>query len=245
MDDNQNEWGDEETLDTKKFRVSYLQDFLAVLQAVTRSAVAQRGRALGKQQNRFPFRARSVLLTSSKSCFPNLLGWQTHPLWLAGFSVAAQLPPRVFFVCFSWCSSPFVLPQFEEQAMLPDSDDQTDHRQWTQQHLDAADLRISSMAPTPPQGEIDADCMDVNVRGPGKADSLPWLIRNPRRLPADGQSQTDLPSSVPNAPVPTLSAPCHSHCSLLCIARLLFCMRETLTNFAFRTISVFDHREGN
>uniref|UniRef100_A0A8B9EVS5 Neurogenic locus notch homolog protein 1 n=1 Tax=Anser cygnoides TaxID=8845 RepID=A0A8B9EVS5_ANSCY len=53
-----------------------------------------------------------------------------------------------------------------EQAMLPDSDDQTDHRQWTQQHLDAADLRISSMAPTPPQGEIDADCMDVNVRGP-------------------------------------------------------------------------------
>uniref|UniRef100_A0A8B9IRF4 Neurogenic locus notch homolog protein 1 n=1 Tax=Anser cygnoides TaxID=8845 RepID=A0A8B9IRF4_ANSCY len=75
MDDNQNEWGDEETLDTKKFR-------------------------------------------------------------------------------------------FEEQAMLPDSDDQTDHRQWTQQHLDAADLRISSMAPTPPQGEIDADCMDVNVRGP-------------------------------------------------------------------------------
>ncbi|KAH0615455.1 hypothetical protein JD844_004706 [Phrynosoma platyrhinos] len=75
MDDNQNEWGDEETLDTKRFRV-------------------------------------------------------------------------------------------EEQAMLPDMDDQTDHRQWTQQHLDAADLRISSMAPTPPQGEIDADCMDVNVRGP-------------------------------------------------------------------------------
>uniref|UniRef100_A0A8C4WJN1 Neurogenic locus notch homolog protein 1 n=1 Tax=Gopherus evgoodei TaxID=1825980 RepID=A0A8C4WJN1_9SAUR len=56
--------------------------------------------------------------------------------------------------------------RFEEQAMLPDMDDQTDHRQWTQQHLDAADLRISSMAPTPPQGEIDADCMDVNVRGP-------------------------------------------------------------------------------
>ncbi|KAL8174551.1 UNVERIFIED_CONTAM: Neurogenic locus notch protein 1 [Gekko kuhli] len=54
----------------------------------------------------------------------------------------------------------------EEQAMLPDMDDHTDHRQWTQQHLDAADLRISSMAPTPPQGEIDADCMDVNVRGP-------------------------------------------------------------------------------
>uniref|UniRef100_A0A8D2LRZ6 Neurogenic locus notch homolog protein 1 n=1 Tax=Varanus komodoensis TaxID=61221 RepID=A0A8D2LRZ6_VARKO len=54
----------------------------------------------------------------------------------------------------------------EEQVMLPGVDDQTDHRQWTQQHLDAADLRMSAMAPTPPQGEIDADCMDVNVRGP-------------------------------------------------------------------------------
>lgn len=48
-----------------------------------------------------------------------------------------------------------------------DLDDQTDHRQWTQQHLDAADLRIPSIAPTPPQGEIENDCMDVNVRGPG------------------------------------------------------------------------------
>uniref|UniRef100_A0A8C1PHJ8 Neurogenic locus notch homolog protein 1 n=1 Tax=Cyprinus carpio TaxID=7962 RepID=A0A8C1PHJ8_CYPCA len=43
---------------------------------------------------------------------------------------------------------------------------QLDHRQWTQQHLDAADLRLNSMAPTPPQGEIENDCMDVNVRGP-------------------------------------------------------------------------------
>uniref|UniRef100_A0A9J7ZWX9 Neurogenic locus notch homolog protein 1 n=1 Tax=Cyprinus carpio carpio TaxID=630221 RepID=A0A9J7ZWX9_CYPCA len=41
-----------------------------------------------------------------------------------------------------------------------------DHRQWTQQHLDAADLRLNSMAPTPPQGEVENDCMDVNVRGP-------------------------------------------------------------------------------
>lgn len=45
--------------------------------------------------------------------------------------------------------------------------DHTDHRKWTQQHLDAADLRIASIAPTPPQGEIENDCMDVNVRGPG------------------------------------------------------------------------------
>lgn len=56
--------------------------------------------------------------------------------------------------------------QFDEQAIL-EADDQTDHRQWTQQHLDAADLRIPSIAPTPPQGEIENDCMDVNVRGPG------------------------------------------------------------------------------
>lgn len=80
-----------------------------------------------------------------------------------------------------------VVPQFEEQAMLPDTDDQTDHRQWTQQHLDAADLR---MAPTPPQGEIDADCMDVNVRGPGKALCLLFLARLRSSLPVDGQSQS-------------------------------------------------------
>lgn len=45
--------------------------------------------------------------------------------------------------------------------------DQADQRKWTQQHLDAADLRMASIAPTPPQGEIENDCMDVNVRGPG------------------------------------------------------------------------------
>uniref|UniRef100_A0A673LH75 Neurogenic locus notch homolog protein 1 n=1 Tax=Sinocyclocheilus rhinocerous TaxID=307959 RepID=A0A673LH75_9TELE len=53
----------------------------------------------------------------------------------------------------------------EEQAML-DLDHQPDHRQWTQQHLDAADLRIPSIAPTPPQGETENDCMNVNARGP-------------------------------------------------------------------------------
>lgn len=76
--------------------------------------------------------------------------------------------------------------------MLPDTDDQTDHRQWTQQHLDAADLRISSMAPTPPQGEIDADCMDVNVRGPGKVTPFPSALlgREAEILPYLLQSQT-------------------------------------------------------
>lgn len=55
-------------------------------------------------------------------------------------------------------------------------DDQQDHRQWTQQHLDAADLRIPSIAPTPPQGENENDCMDVNVRGPGKATILERIL---------------------------------------------------------------------
>ncbi|KTF83165.1 hypothetical protein cypCar_00027824 [Cyprinus carpio] len=55
--------------------------------------------------------------------------------------------------------------RYEEQSIL-DMSGQLDHRQWTQQHLDAADLRLNSMAPTPPQGEVENDCMDVNVRGP-------------------------------------------------------------------------------
>ncbi|XP_074839313.1 neurogenic locus notch homolog protein 3-like, partial [Carettochelys insculpta] len=48
-----------------------------------------------------------------------------------------------------------------------DAEDPVDCRQWTQHHLVAADIRMPpSMALTPPQGEFDTDCMDVNVRGP-------------------------------------------------------------------------------
>lgn len=101
--------------------------------------------------------------------------------------------------------------------MLPDTDDQTDHRQWTQQHLDAADLRISSMAPTPPQGEIDADCMDVNVRGPGK-DPLHLctgcqLMSNPPSAPAGEQ---------PHSPTCPLLE--QSHCHKFCTTGLLLCV---------------------
>lgn len=80
------------------------------------------------------------------------------------------VPPNLSTVIFimyavdtdtNWC-----VFQFEEQAML-DLGDHTDHRKWTQQHLDAADLRIETIAPTPPQGDIENGCMDVNVRGPG------------------------------------------------------------------------------
>ncbi|XP_072925215.1 neurogenic locus notch homolog protein 3 isoform X3 [Hemitrygon akajei] len=55
----------------------------------------------------------------------------------------------------------------EEPTSLSDNEDAVDCRQWTQHHLAAADIRMPpSMALTPPQGEFDSDCMDVNVRGP-------------------------------------------------------------------------------
>lgn len=58
--------------------------------------------------------------------------------------------------------------QVEEPSILSDGEDAVDSRQWTQHHLAAADIRMPpSMALTPPQGEFDSDCMDVNVRGPG------------------------------------------------------------------------------
>ncbi|XP_045145629.1 neurogenic locus notch homolog protein 3 [Echinops telfairi] len=47
------------------------------------------------------------------------------------------------------------------------AEDTVDCRQWTQHHLAAADIRVApAMALTPPQGDVDADGMDVNVRGP-------------------------------------------------------------------------------
>lgn len=49
------------------------------------------------------------------------------------------------------------------------AEDTVDCRQWTQHHLVAADIRVApAMALTPPQGDADADGMDVNVRGPGQ-----------------------------------------------------------------------------
>nr|XP_047911729.1 neurogenic locus notch homolog protein 3-like [Anser cygnoides] len=55
--------------------------------------------------------------------------------------------------------------QVEEGGAEPQ--DPVDCRQWTQHHLVAADIRMPpTMALTPPQGEFDSDCVDVNVRGP-------------------------------------------------------------------------------
>lgn len=57
--------------------------------------------------------------------------------------------------------------QAEAEALLSE-DDPIDRRPWTQQHLEAADIRRTpSLALTPPQAEQEVDVLDVNVRGPG------------------------------------------------------------------------------
>lgn len=68
--------------------------------------------------------------------------------------------------------------QAEDEALLSEEDDPIDRRPWTQQHLEAADIRRTpSLALTPPQAEQEVDVLDVNVRGPGQ---------HPRRPPAPG-----------------------------------------------------------
>lgn len=62
-----------------------------------------------------------------------------------------------------------------------EAEEAVDCRQWTQHHLVAADIRVApAMALTPPQGDADADGMDVNVRGPGESRCS---SRNPCRVP--------------------------------------------------------------
>uniref|UniRef100_A0A8C5KFT1 Notch 2 n=1 Tax=Jaculus jaculus TaxID=51337 RepID=A0A8C5KFT1_JACJA len=54
-----------------------------------------------------------------------------------------------------------------EDEVLLSEDDPIDRRPWTQQHLEAADIRRTpSLALTPPQAEQEVDVLDVNVRGP-------------------------------------------------------------------------------
>lgn len=78
-------------------------------------------------------------------------GVQTVPLSLS------QLFVRTWSLCL----------QVEEPGA--GAEDAVDCRQWTQHHLVAADIRVApAMALTPPQGDVDADGMDVNVRGPGQ-----------------------------------------------------------------------------
>lgn len=69
--------------------------------------------------------------------------------------------------------------QAEDQALLPEGDEQIDQRQWTQQHLEAADVCGStSLALTPPQADQEVDVLDVNVRGPGQYSVCPCLLRS-------------------------------------------------------------------
>lgn len=89
--------------------------------------------------------------------------------------------------------------QAEDEALLSEEDDAIDRRPWTQQHLEAADIRRTpSLALTPPQAEQEVDVLDVNVRGPGQHLSLPpstchacpWLCVVPEFAPLG-----DMPSA--------------------------------------------------
>lgn len=71
--------------------------------------------------------------------------------------------------------------QAEDEALLSEEDDPIDRRPWTQQHLEAADIRRTpSLALTPPQAEQEVDVLDVNVRGPGQhLQASPFPLRMP------------------------------------------------------------------
>ncbi|KAL7828969.1 hypothetical protein SRHO_G00326030 [Serrasalmus rhombeus] len=53
-------------------------------------------------------------------------------------------------------------PRLEDKPLLPVGVDAgVDRREWTLQHRKAADITL-----TPPQADVDMDCLDVNVKGP-------------------------------------------------------------------------------
>lgn len=85
--------------------------------------------------------------------------------------------------------------QAEDEALLSEEDDAIDRRPWTQQHLEAADIRRTpSLALTPPQAEQEVDVLDVNVRGPGQH---PQASPFPPAMPAFGSVlRLFLPHSV-------------------------------------------------
>lgn len=81
-----------------------------------------------------------------------------------------NIPRALTVTCWIfWINCSFAVPQAEDQALLPEGDEPIDQRQWTQQHLEAADVCGStSLALTPPQADQEVDVLDVNVRGPGQ-----------------------------------------------------------------------------
>uniref|UniRef100_A0A3Q2YYI3 Notch C-terminal domain-containing protein n=1 Tax=Hippocampus comes TaxID=109280 RepID=A0A3Q2YYI3_HIPCM len=56
---------------------------------------------------------------------------------------------------------PAKIPRNEDKPLLMCSDGGVDRREWTLQHRKAADVIL-----TPPQADVDTDCLDVNVKGP-------------------------------------------------------------------------------
>lgn len=81
--------------------------------------------------------------------------------------------------------------QAEDQALLPEGDEQIDQRQWTQQHLEAADVCGStSLALTPPQADQEVDVLDVNVRGPGQYSKCPCVLPASHRPPLSSMTGT-------------------------------------------------------
>uniref|UniRef100_A0A3B3ZAP4 Uncharacterized protein n=1 Tax=Periophthalmus magnuspinnatus TaxID=409849 RepID=A0A3B3ZAP4_9GOBI len=64
--------------------------------------------------------------------------------------------------------------QTEDKPLLPIAmDGGVDQRQWTLQHRKAADITL-----TPPQADMDTDCLDVNVKGPGFTPLMLASLRN-------------------------------------------------------------------
>lgn len=71
--------------------------------------------------------------------------------------MAASASGLTLFVPFQQ----MITPQMEDKPLLP-MDGAVDRREWTLQHRKAADITL-----TPPQADLDMDCLDVNVKGPG------------------------------------------------------------------------------
>lgn len=74
----------------------------------------------------------------------------------------------------AWADEGTIFPIQAEDEALFSEDDPIDRRPWTQQHLEAADIRRTpSLALTPPQAEQEVAVLDVNVRGPGQYLAIP------------------------------------------------------------------------
>ena len=120
MDDNQNEWGDEETLDTKKFRVSSLPRSVAVQHVVTGGVLSWKEQsAAGSSRAEGPPGARSALRIAAAGSFANLRA-TVAPLGLAELptlELSPLLPPCL--VRFARCSFPAVVPSSRSRRCCP------------------------------------------------------------------------------------------------------------------------------